>query len=124
MRAIPQDVREAVKPALIQGANEIAALQRQLAPVDQGDLRDSIAVTAPGTATPEYSQPGGSRVAGELEAIVTVGDHTVRYPHLVEYGTTAAAGQPFWWPGFRFGRKRASNRIKRAIGKAVRGTKR
>jgi HK97 gp10 family phage protein len=122
-RAIPQAARQAVIPAVIRGAEEIAGLQRTLAPVDQGDLRDSIAVTAPGQSTPAYSQPGGSRVAGPLEAIITVGDHDVRYPHLVEYGTTAASAQPFWWPGFRLGRKRAATRIKRAVSKAVKGTK-
>ncbi|WP_430251697.1 HK97-gp10 family putative phage morphogenesis protein [Neorhizobium sp. DAR64860/K0K1] len=123
MRAIPQAAKEAVVPALLTGANEIAALQRQLAPVDEGDLRDSIEVTPPGRSTPEYSQPGGSRVAGELEAVITVGDHTVRYPHLVEYGTSDTTAQPFFWPGFRLGRKRAANRVKRTIGKAIRGTK-
>ncbi|WP_275789109.1 HK97-gp10 family putative phage morphogenesis protein [Pararhizobium gei] len=120
MRAIPLAVREAVQPALIKSAEETATVMRSLAPEDTGALKDSIEVTAPGQSTPDYSQPGGSRVAGELEALVTVGNHTVRYPHLVEYGSKKAPAQPFFWPGFRLNRKRAANRIKRAIGKAVR----
>ena len=119
MRAIPLAVREAVKPAVVKGAEEIAAAQRALAPEESGDLKASITVTPPGMPTPAYSQPGGSKVASELEALVTVGNSDVRYPHLQEYGTAHHAAQPFFWPGFRLTRKRAANRIKRAISKAV-----
>lgn len=120
MRAIPQAVREAVKPAIVKSADEIADMQRRLAPEDTGALRDSITVTPPGQATPAYSQPGGSRVASELEAVITAGNSEVRYPHLVEHGTTKAAAQPFFWPGFRLTRKRAATRIKSAVSRAVR----
>lgn len=78
-------------PALEKGAEEVAAAQRALAPDDPAtgapDLRTSIAVTPPGQATPAYSQPGGSRMASELEALVTAGNTDVRYAHLQEYGT-------------------------------------
>lgn len=122
MKAIPIAAREAVVPAVVKSAEEIARVQRQLAPVDEGDLRDSITVTLPGQSTPPYSQPGGSQVAGPLEAIVTVGNTDVRYPHLVEYGTANADAQPFFWPAVRLGRKRATNRFRRAVKKAIRGT--
>lgn len=118
--AVLTNVREVVQPALVKGAEEIAATQRQLAPEDTGDLKDSITVTPPGGTTPAYSQPGGSRTAKDGEAIVTAGNIGVRYPHLVEYGTSDAPAQPFFWPGFRLKRKRAQDRIKRAISKAVR----
>ncbi|PTX04610.1 HK97-gp10 family putative phage morphogenesis protein [Pararhodobacter aggregans] len=124
MAAIPVAVRRAVIPALEKGAEEVAAAQRALAPDDPAtgapDLRTSITVTPPGQATPAYSQPGGSLMASELEALVTAGNTNVRYAHLQEYGTKRHAAQPFFWPGFRLARKRAANRIKRAIGKAVR----
>ncbi|WP_275788575.1 HK97-gp10 family putative phage morphogenesis protein [Pararhizobium gei] len=120
MRAIPLAVREAAQPAIIKSAEETAAVMRSLAPEDTGALKESIEVTAPGQATPPYSQPGGSRVSGPLESVITVGNTDVRYPHLVEYGTSDTPAHPFFWPGFRLNRKRATNRIKRAIGKAVR----
>lgn len=123
MQAIPKAAREAVVPALVKGADEIADTQRRLAPVDDGDLRDSIEVTRPGEGTPAYSQPGGARVAGELEAIVTAGNSHVRYAHLVEHGTTKATAQAFFWPGFRLERKRALTRIRRSITKSIKGTK-
>lgn len=123
MAAIPLAARQAVQPALLTGANEIAALQRGLAPRDEGKLIDSITVTGPGQQTPPYSQPGGSMTVPENSAAITVGNSETRYPHLQEFGTTRHAAQPFFWPGFRLGRKRAMNRVKRAIGKAIREAK-
>ncbi|WP_126978527.1 HK97-gp10 family putative phage morphogenesis protein [Frigidibacter oleivorans] len=120
LAAIPREVKRAVAPALVQGGDEIADTQRRLSPVDTGDLRASIAVTPPGQMTPPYSQPGGARLAGETEVLVTAGNSAVRYPHLVEFGTIDTVAQPFFWPGFRLARKRAQARVKRAIGKAVR----
>lgn len=123
LNAIPKAVKAAVVPALVQSGEELADLQRSLAPVDQGDLRDSIHVTLPGQATPAYSQPGGSTVAGENQVLVTAGNTDVRYPHLVEYGTAKTTAQPFFWPAYRLKKKRLANRVKRAIGKAVKGAK-
>lgn len=120
MAAIPREVRAGVKPALIKGAEETAAIMRALAPEDTGNLKASIKVTPPGGATPAYSQPGGSYVVPPNAAAVTAGNTDVRYAHLVEFGTKRAAAQPFFWPGFRLIRKRAANRIKRAMTKAVR----
>lgn len=119
LEAIPKEVRTAVQPALIKSAEELQARMRALAPFESGALRDSIAVTPPGQSTPPYSQPGGSRVAKENEVLVTVGNSKVRYPHLVEYGTTHAPAQPFFWPAYRLTRERIKRRIKRSISKAV-----
>ncbi|MGV2018182.1 HK97-gp10 family putative phage morphogenesis protein [Agrobacterium sp. 22-223-1] len=112
--------RDAVLKALTTSAESIASTQRALAPEDTGALRDSITVTLPGQSTPPYSQPGGNRVAGDNEVIITVGDTDTRYPHLVEYGTSKSDAQPFFWPGFRLQRKRAQQRIDRAGRKAIR----
>lgn len=118
--SIPGKVKRAVVPALVQSGNELVDAMRALAPEDTGALKDSIELTLPGTSTPAYSRPGGSQTAGENQVLVTAGNHAVRYPHLVEYGTTTAPAQPFFWPAFRLKKKRLTNRIKRAISKAVR----
>lgn len=118
--AVLKNVREMLPPAVLKGANEVADMQRRLAPVDEGDLRDSITVTPPGGTTPPYSQPGGSRTAGELEAIVTAGNSNVRYPHHVEHGTSKMKARPFFFPGWRFARRRSLDRIRRYGRKAVR----
>jgi len=123
MRAIPFAAREAIKPVLVSQAEMVANTMRALAPVDEGDLKGSIAVTGPGQSTPPYSQPGGSKIVPENAVAITVGGPDVRYPHLQEYGTTFHAAQPFFWPGFRMRRKAAVAAIKRGIGKAIRGAR-
>jgi HK97 gp10 family phage protein len=120
MRAIPEAARDGVKPSLIQAADMVADAIRDLAPVDEGDLRASIAVTGPMENTPPYSQPGGSGFVPDNMAAVTVGNTNVRYAHLVEYGTSHSPAQPFFWPGFRLTRKRALISIKAGIGRAIR----
>ncbi|WP_306755433.1 HK97-gp10 family putative phage morphogenesis protein [Paracoccus actinidiae] len=123
MRAIPEAARKAVAPAVMKSAYDIADIMEGLAPEDEGDLIGSIAVTGPGQTTPPYSQPGGAMVVPENTAAITVGNSDVRYPHLQEFGTSHHEAQPFFWPGFRMGRKRALDRIKRAIGKAIKEAK-
>ena len=82
----------------------------------------SVTVTPAGQTTPPYSQPSGSTLVPDGAAVVTVGNSDVRYPHLVEYGTSDTQAQPFFWPAVRLNRKRAENRIKRAMAKTVRET--
>lgn len=120
LEAIPAKVKEAVQPALRQSGDELVGTMRQLALKDTGALEESIVATPAGQMTPPYSQPGGSTVVPENAVVVTAGNTDVRYPHLVEFGTVDTTAQPFFWPAFRLTRKRITNRIKRAISKAVR----
>lgn len=114
--------REAANKSLQKSADELASGMRAMVPVDSGDLKESIAVTPPGQSTPPHSQPGGSRVAGEAEFIVTAGNSEVRYPHHVEYGTVKMEGQPYFWPIFWLLRNLIQNRTNRDIRKAIRDT--
>jgi len=133
LKRIPASAQVAARTAVTLGATELATLQKNLVPVDKGDLRDSIVVTPPGGTTPPYSQPGGSRTAGPVEAIVTAGNTDVRYAHLVEFGSAphtnagSAAGsrnpgaraQPYFWPSYRALRTRIRSRITRNINTAI-----
>ena len=116
--------REKITAALVRSANRVADLQRHFAEDsrDTGALIESITVTGPGQATPPYSQPGGNRVAGPTEAIVTAGNDDVRYPHLVEHGSVNADAKPFFWPAWRMLRKRETSSITRAGRKVIRDT--
>ncbi|MCF6370976.1 HK97-gp10 family putative phage morphogenesis protein [Rhizobium halophilum] len=122
MDRLKAEARAAVMESLTKGATHIAVTARTFAPVDSGDLRDSIEVTPPGAHTPPYSQPGGSRVAGENEVIITAGNEDVRYAHLVEYGTANAEAQPFFWPAYRLNaakiKRNAASLFKRRLKKA------
>lgn len=127
MRAIPEAARLGVQPALMKSGEELAGVMRNLAPddpaTDAPDLKSSIEVTGPGKQTPAYSQPGGSSVVPENAVAVTAGNTDVRYPHLLEYGWSGASAQPFFWPAVRLTRKKITNRIKRAISKAIKDSR-
>ncbi|GKX34650.1 MAG: hypothetical protein MnENMB40S_22680 [Rhizobiaceae bacterium MnEN-MB40S] len=114
MDRVKQTAKEAAMQRLIKGAEDTADLQRQLVAVDDGDLRDSIAVTLPGQSTPAYSQPGGSTVAGENQVLVTAGNSDVRYPHHVEHGTIKAQAKPFFFVAYRL----LADKTKRATASA------
>lgn len=120
LKAIPQEIVADLRPALVAGAEDIAARMRALVPVAEGDLRGSIAVTGPGQTTPAYASGGGRRTAQDNQALVTVGSPEVRHGHLVEFGTVKAEAQPFMLPAFRLARAKVMGRISRAIGKAIR----
>jgi HK97 gp10 family phage protein len=135
LAAIPAEVRLAVQPALIAAANQIAADAKRMVPVEHGDLQDSIEVTPGGSSTPSHSQPGGVTNVPENAVAVTAGNSKVRYGHLVEWGTAphvnggefagtqnpGTPARPFFFPAYRLNRKRAVARVRRAIGRAVKG---
>ncbi len=137
LEKIPKAVREQTQPAVTSAAQDVADVMKALAPVDDGDLKDSIVVTAGGQRTPPHSQPGGATTVPENAAMITAGNSKVRYAHLVEFGTRAhiAGGQfegaeipaipahPFFFSGFRTAKKKAGQKIKRAMSKAIRSTK-
>ncbi|KAB0679524.1 HK97-gp10 family putative phage morphogenesis protein [Aureimonas leprariae] len=105
--AVSRAARDAVKPSLDQGADQLVAAARHLVPTDDGTLKDSIRVEA------------GEH---ELELLVVAGGGPAFYAVHVEHGTTQAAAQPFFFPAWRLNKKQIQARIKRAIGKAVRDT--
>lgn len=114
MERVKQAAKEAAMERMIKGAQEVADAQRQLVPVDEGHLRDSITVTMPGQSTPAHSQPGGSTVAGENQVIVTAGNSDARYPHIIEHGSSRHEAQPFFFPAYRLFR----DKVKRGTSSA------
>lgn len=119
LRAMPTEVKAEVEAVIIASAEEVASTAKALSPVDDGDLRDSIRVTGPGESTPLYSS-GGRQKVGELKAVVTAGNSSVRYAAPVEFGHGNAAPRPFFWPAYRSKKKKIRRAIGRAIGKAAR----
>lgn len=101
-------------------ADEIVALAKRLCPVDQGDLRDSIGWTW-GDA-PEGSVVLASTKGAVLRITIFAGNDEAFYARWVEHGTAAMAAHPFFFPAFRILKKRANNRTKRAVAKAVKET--
>lgn len=131
--AMPAAVKEEIRKALAQSAEEIVDLQKRFVPVDHGDLRDSITWQYGDAKRIKHSQTIGASGDHELSVRISAGNARVRYAHLVEFPTRAhiAGGkfkgarhpgtkaQPFFYPGFRLGKKRAKSRIVRATNRAV-----
>ena len=119
---IPEEILIALRPVLVQGAEDVASNMRSLAEASRqtGDLIDSIEVTAPGGTTPKYAAGGGSETLGPNMAAVTVGNPDMRHGHLVEFGTAHSEPKPFMLPAFRLAKRKVEGQISRAIGKAIR----
>lgn len=136
LRALPKAAEEEISKAMEQSANEIVALAKSLAPVDGGDLRESIGWTwgdAPkGSITLGKVRKGG-RGAGNLQITIYAGGGDAFYARMIEFGTAphlngglfagsehpGTAAQPFFYPSWRAGRKRARSRVTRAITKSA-----
>lgn len=118
LRKLPDAVKAEVQTALDKSGEEMVQMARALAPVDDGDLRDSIKSTSAGNLTPLYGGGGQTKV-DELQVRVTAGSGKVRYSALVEHGTKKMPAQPFFWPSYRSLRKRFRGRITRALNKAL-----
>lgn len=119
---LPKVAREDIKAALAASADEIVAAMRNLVPVDRGDLKASIGWTfgaAPkGSSVLTSSNRAVSQAAG-LVATIYVGGGDAFHARWVEFGTVIMRAQPFFFPAYRFGRKRAKARIARAANKAA-----
>lgn len=128
LAAIAPEIKEKLVPALTKSAQEVAGRAEALAEASRrsGSLVESIAVTKPGETTPPYAQGGASVQAGELQALVTVGNTDARHGALVEFGTGerqhkdgSSTGkmpaQPFLLPAWRLSKTRVDRRINRAI---------
>jgi HK97 gp10 family phage protein len=116
MRAIPKAAREAVEPALELSANELVGRMKHLAPRDEGDLQASIAQTEGEHELERLVKAGGALTTRPVRSGQSV---TYDYAKAIEHGTTTRHAQPFFWNSFRLSRKRITNRIRRAIAKAV-----
>jgi HK97 gp10 family phage protein len=140
LAAIPKRVEAAARPAMEAGAEELVKMMKRLAPVDDGDLRESIGWTW-GNA------PAGSKVLTQtdpdergLKITVYAGNKKAYYSTFVEFGTAphnvatgggnkgfdgVASGhpgsraQPFFFPSYRALKKRIQSRIRREMKKAI-----
>lgn len=93
-RAIQRDI-------LMQRGQPIADAARELAPKDSGDLRDSIAV---GDKLSKR-QAGLHHPASATDVEVFVGAGPLPHAHLMEFGTSRTAAQPFMRPAWDAGKR-------------------
>lgn len=131
--ALPEAFARLASPAIWTGAGEMVDTAKRYAPVEEGDLRDSIERHWTGTEDGLGAQgkDSASRQAmkGEFKLSATVtagGTPEAGHAGWVEFGTSEGPGhvatpaQPFFFPAWRVIRKRVRNRINRAMREAIR----
>lgn len=115
LAAIPNATKSEIRKVIEVSAAEMVSLAKTLAPVDSGDLRDSIR-SEPGTHDlAVVVRAGGDSTT--VPARAGRGEHD--YSVSVEHGTIDTPEQPFFWPSYRAVKKRAKGRASRAVRKAV-----
>jgi HK97 gp10 family phage protein len=121
LSAMPKLVKQEIRKALEQSAEEIVSLAKSLVPVDKGDLRDSIGWTY--GDVPKGSIALGSvkasEITGDLTITVYAGNSQAFYARWQEFGTQKMQAQPFFYPAYRALRRRSKGRVTRAINKAA-----
>lgn len=113
LKRIPATTKDALQVTLNQEADRLVTLQKALAPVDEGDLKDSI-----------RTEPGRHELAVD---VVAGGPKTTRPVRegvtspAFDYAAQAEADSPFFFPAWRALRKSIRSRIARAVSKAAKG---
>lgn len=107
-RSISRDVQRA---ALEEPARDIAARAIELAPKDEGDLRESITVSDKLSSR----QAGLHKKVAPDDVEVFVGAGPLPQAHLQEYGTETNAAQPFMRPAWDAIRPTILERIKQKL---------
>lgn len=118
LAALSAATKAELRTALDESADRVVALQKSLAPVDEGDLRNSIR-KEPG----EYELQirivaGGSATTRAVRAGVTA--PRVDYALIAEFGTANRKARPFFYPAYRALRKAIRARLSRAYRNAAR----
>ena len=109
MAAIPRKIRAEMEASLAASAEELVAMQKRLAPVDDGKLRDSIRWIR-GALT------GQTVSRDNMTATVLTTDFKAAF---VEFGTVKRTATPFFFPAYRALKRRIKSRISRAVNKAI-----
>lgn len=103
---LPRVVTSDLDQSIAMGAGEIAALQKRVAPVQFGELRDSIRVI-------DNSQPGRPGVK-----IVAAGGDAF-YGLFQEFGWEGNPGSPFFFGPYRALRRRVRARNSRTLRRSL-----
>jgi hypothetical protein len=114
LAALPPRVRDQMRRDIQVSAEELVGLQRRLAPVVTGHLRDSLKW--------KWHRGEDEAAGSEIAAKVFSDDFKARF---VEFGTAAhgehpgTASRPFFFPAYRALRKKIKSRIARGTSKAL-----
>lgn len=134
---LPAAVKQRIREAMEQGANEIVNMAKSLVPVGNypggGALRDSIGWTYGRAPKGAMTIGKVQSVGGDLTITIYAGNSEAFYARWIEFGTSphrnrglfagsqhpGTAAQPFFYVSFRANRRRVKGRVSRAITKAA-----
>ena len=114
--AIPKAIRDEVQPSLTRNSDNLAKLMKQLAPEEEGDLRESIRVEQGPHELSRVVLAGGEKTTREVR---TGSGVTYDYAMAQELGTKDMPANPYFYPAKRLLAKRTRNSLKAAVRKAV-----
>lgn len=129
IRTLPRPIKEQVRSAIAQSADEITDAMRRAVPEHTKRLRRSI-IWQEG-ALKKGGTFGG--IEGDFVATIHIAPEARFYAHLVEFGTApheqggkfkgahhpGTPPQPYFYPTVRAYKRRVRARIKRAVKKAI-----
>lgn len=145
IKGLRKAARDEIVAAMEKAAADVVAMAKNLVPVDDGDLRDSIGWTwgDPPKGARVFSRSRPMKALGDMRISIYAGDDKAFYARFVEFGTAAhsvekgadrssrrkkklggrmhagARATPFFYPAWRANRKRVKSQVSRAINKAA-----
>lgn len=123
LEKLPIVARKLIRDALQQGADEIVALAKSLAPVSPGGgtLRDSIGWTwgRPPEGSFVLDVLSSTVVDKQLTLTIYAGSKDAFYARWQEHGTVNMAANPYFFVSYRALKRRVRSRINRAMKKAA-----
>jgi HK97 gp10 family phage protein len=125
LQFLPSAMREAIRNAMADQADEVVAMMKRLVPVESGDLRDSIGWRW-GSRAPKGSMAVASVSSGlgglgkDLQLTIFAGSSEAFYARWVEFGTVKMPGRPFFFVSWRASRKSVRRKMRAATRIAAR----
>lgn len=110
--ALPGAIHAELMKALVTSGHEINDLQKRFVPVEHGDLAGTIGMLEKPAELQVVLLAGGPATE---KAVIDGKDGDYNYAFAQEFGTREMPANPFFFPGYRLGKKRAKSRISRAI---------
>ncbi len=114
--ALPGAIRAELMKALVTSGAEINGLQRRFVPREDGVLAGTIDMIEKPADLQVVLVAGGPATTRPVR---DGADAEYDYAFGQEFGTQEMPANPFFFPGYRLGKKRAKSRISRAINQAA-----
>jgi HK97 gp10 family phage protein len=119
LNAVPKGMKEAIRPAIDKGADEMIGRMKYLAPKgDTGELERSIRKTDLNDLAVRI-EAGGPLTTKTVSDKRGVAAYEYDYALGIEYGNAHQRPQSFFWSTINTSKRRVRRRIDRAISKAA-----